>query len=161
MDQEGPGSLCAAYGKDRLGECRPGRDQRRHSGRRDGSGLRRLSLIQRIRAEKRRQSHGGTYTLIFYKLFNKTIKLPIMLKQTMKAGIPVLAMILLAACGGGDGTAEKESAAAHEDHAAVPAAPVKLKDEKVNGIYQHYVHLTTALIKADSAEAKVAGTAIA
>jgi len=84
-----------------------------------------------------------------------------MLKQTMKAGIPVLAMILLAACGGGDGTAEKESAAAHEDHAAVPAAPVKLKDEKVNGIYQHYVHLTTALIKADSAEAKVAGTAIA
>jgi len=85
-----------------------------------------------------------------------------MLKQTMKAGIPVLAMILLAACGGGSSNAEKENAAAHEEHAtAAPAAPVKLKDEKVNGVYQHYVHLTTALINADSAEAKVAGTAIA
>jgi len=85
-----------------------------------------------------------------------------MLKQTMKAGIPVLAMILLAACGGGNSNTTQESAAAHEDHqAAAPATPVKLKDEKVNGIYQHYVHLTTALINSDSAEAKVAGTAIA
>jgi hypothetical protein len=85
-----------------------------------------------------------------------------MLKQTMKAGIPALAMILLAACGGGNSNAGQESAATHEDHAAeAPAAPVKLKDEKVNAVYQHYVHLTTALINSDSAEAKVAGTAIA
>lgn len=84
-----------------------------------------------------------------------------MLKQTIKAGIPVLAMILLAACGGGNSNTEKENAAAHEDHQAAAATPVKLKDEKVNGIYQHYVHLTTALINSDSAEAKVAGTAIA
>jgi hypothetical protein len=85
-----------------------------------------------------------------------------MLKQTMKAGMPVLAMIILAACGGSNTNAGKENTAAHEDHAATaPAAPVKLKDEKVNGVYQHYVHLTTALINGDSAEAKVAGTAIA
>ncbi|WP_298741261.1 DUF3347 domain-containing protein [uncultured Chitinophaga sp.] len=85
-----------------------------------------------------------------------------MLKQAMKAGIPVLTMILLAACGGGNNNAAKENAAAHEDHATTaPAAPVKLKDEKANGVYQHYVHLTTALINSDAAEAKVAGTAIA
>lgn len=85
-----------------------------------------------------------------------------MFKQTIKAGIPVLGMILLAACGGGNSNAGKESAAAHDEHQTeAPAAPVKLKDEKVNGIYQHYVHLTTALTNSDSAEAKVAGTAIA
>lgn len=84
-----------------------------------------------------------------------------MLKQTIKAGIPVLTMILLAACGGNN-NAGRENTAAHEGHQAeAAAAPVKLKDEKVNGIYQHYVHLTTALIKSDSAEAKVAGAAIA
>jgi hypothetical protein len=85
-----------------------------------------------------------------------------MLKQTIKAGIPVLAMILLAACGGGNNNNGQESTTAHEGHQAeAPGAAVKLKDEKVNGIYQHYVHLTTALTSSDSAEAKVAGAAIA
>lgn len=83
-----------------------------------------------------------------------------MLKQTIKAGIPVLGIIFLAACGN-SGT-KKETTATHEEHVTeASAAPVKLKDEKVNGIYQHYVHMTTALVNGDSAEAKVAGAAIA
>ena len=83
-----------------------------------------------------------------------------MLTQTIKAGIPVLGIIFLAACG--NSGANKETAATHEEHVTeAPATPVKLKDEKVNGIYQHYVHMTTALVNGDSAEAKVAGAAIA
>ncbi len=35
-----------------------------------------------------------------------------------------------------------------------------LKDDKLNAVYQHYTHLTTALTKADVAEAKIAANAI-
>ncbi|WP_217603871.1 DUF3347 domain-containing protein [Chitinophaga sp. GbtcB8] len=78
-----------------------------------------------------------------------------MLKQTLK----VLALSLLAACGN---NAENKTADNAEDQSTVTvaAAPVKLKDEKVNNVYQHYVHLTTALVNSDSTEAKNAGAAI-
>jgi hypothetical protein len=82
-----------------------------------------------------------------------------MLKQMIKAGIPALAITFLAACG--NSGENKEAGAAVQEEQAVTAAPVKLKDEQVNNVYQHYVHLTTALINSDSAEAKVAGAAIA
>jgi hypothetical protein len=82
-----------------------------------------------------------------------------MLKQTCKAVIPVLAITLLAACGNNP---TNQSSGNTEDTAtaAVAAAPVKLKDEKAQQLYQHYVHLTTALANDDSAEAKNAGNAI-
>ncbi len=47
-----------------------------------------------------------------------------------------------------------------KDAAAQEAAPVKLKDDKLNAVYQHYVHLTTALTNGDAAEAKLAASAI-
>src|SRR5688500_9515986 len=47
---------------------------------------------------------------------------------------------------------------AHEQR-AVDEKPV-LKDEKLNAVYQHYVHLTNALINEDEAEAKIAANAI-
>jgi len=83
----------------------------------------------------------------------------IMLKQTLKAGIPALAITLLAACGN---NTSSENSGNMEDTATVAAAtvPVKLKDEKVQQLYQHYVHLTTALTNDDSVEAKNAGSAI-
>jgi hypothetical protein len=78
-----------------------------------------------------------------------------MLKQTLN----VLAITLLAACGN---NAENKTAGNAEEQSTVTVAttPVKLKDEKVNNVYQHYVHLTTALVNGDSAEAKNAGAAI-
>ncbi|SEL47074.1 Protein of unknown function [Chitinophaga rupis] len=78
-----------------------------------------------------------------------------MLKQTLT----VLAFTLLAACGN---NAENKTAdnAEEQSTVTVAAAPVKLKDEKVNNVYQHYVHLTTALVNSDSTEAKNAGAAI-
>lgn len=86
------------------------------------------------------------------------------MKQFLKVTCPLAAAVLLAACGGSatsEKTAAKEDHTGH-DHAAAPAAPaaVQLKDDKLNAVYQHYVHLTNALVKGDAAEAKIAGNAI-
>jgi len=84
-----------------------------------------------------------------------------MLKQIIKTGLPILAIALLAACGNTSQPAE-DSTHTHmeETPAAAAAAPVQLKDPKAQAVYQHYVHLTTALINSDSNEAKIAGAAI-
>lgn len=87
------------------------------------------------------------------------------MKQFLKAGVPLAAVLLLAACGGGKAP-EKEAEKAHDhaghDHATGHAAAggVKLKDDKLQAVYQHYQHLTNALVKGDAAEAKIAGNAI-
>ncbi len=86
------------------------------------------------------------------------------MQQLLKVTFPLAAVALLAACGGNAATekaAVKEDHAGH-DHAAVQAAPaaVQLKDDKLNAVYQHYVHLTKALVSGDAAEAKIAGNAI-
>lgn len=49
-----------------------------------------------------------------------------------------------------------------ENHEAMAGAAghVVVKDDKLNAVYQHYMHLTNALTKADMAEAKVAANAI-
>ena len=88
------------------------------------------------------------------------------MKHLIKMMVPVTAVILLVACG--DDTATKGEMGEHDghDHAKTeemhtPAStsPV-LKDEKMNAVYQHYVHLTTALTNSDMAEAKIAANAI-
>ncbi|UPK66602.1 DUF3347 domain-containing protein [Chitinophaga filiformis] len=89
------------------------------------------------------------------------------MKQLVRAAVPVLTVILFAACN--DQGAKSENAtdtAALEvhDHSSMAdsnaAAAIQLKDDKLNAVYQHYVHLTTALINGDEAEAKIAGNAI-
>lgn len=88
------------------------------------------------------------------------------MKHSLKVIVPVLLVILLAACSGNNtGKSNKAQDTTHHDQMAmetttVPAADVKLKDDKLNAIYQYYVHLTTALTKGDVAEAKIASNAI-
>lgn len=87
------------------------------------------------------------------------------MKQILKPVLPFAAMVLLAACGGGKApeknTAKEDDHAGH-DHATEQAATatVKLKDDKLQAVYQHYLHLTNALTSGDAAEAKIAGNAI-
>ena len=88
------------------------------------------------------------------------------MKHFIKKMVPVTAVILLTACG--DDTATKGEMGEHDGHedmkmeevtAPVSTGPV-LKDEKLNAVYQHYVHLTTALTNSDMGEAKIAANAI-
>nr|WP_294873768.1 DUF3347 domain-containing protein [uncultured Pedobacter sp.] len=82
--------------------------------------------------------------------------------------ITLAAVTLFAACSNPQKTAESNaheghSHAAGEGHAETTekgTATVNLKDDKLNAVYQHYVHLTNALVKGDVAEAKVAANAI-
>ncbi|MEJ2901473.1 DUF3347 domain-containing protein [Pedobacter panaciterrae] len=83
--------------------------------------------------------------------------------------ITLAAVTLFAACSNPQKTTETDaheghSHAAGETHAETTekgtAAAVNLKDDKLNAVYQHYVHLTNALVKGDVAEAKVAANAI-
>ncbi|WP_379091416.1 DUF3347 domain-containing protein [Pedobacter sp. UC225_65] len=75
---------------------------------------------------------------------------------------------LFAACGNTQKSAEAEDHAGHnhapgEGHGtptAQTAVGVNLKDDKLNAVYQHYTHLTTALVNGDLAEVKIAANAI-
>lgn len=70
----------------------------------------------------------------------------------------------LAACGNAQKPVE-DAHAGHDhvkDSTAIKStlAAVSLKDDKLNAVYPHYVHLTKALTTGDVAEAKVAAQAI-
>jgi len=91
------------------------------------------------------------------------------MKNLMKATVPVLSVLFITACGNGSTSGEKgkNDSADHSghDHAAMQettasTTAVTLKDDKLNAVYQHYVHLTTALTNSDMAEAKIASNAI-
>lgn len=92
------------------------------------------------------------------------------MKQLIRAALPVFAVILFAACNNNPEAAKNEKTTdsmAHEGHdhshmseSSAPATAVQLKDDKLNAVYQHYVHLTTALINGDEASAKIASNAI-
>lgn len=82
--------------------------------------------------------------------------------------ITLAAVTLFAACGNSQQPSEADPHAGHnhapgEGHAA-PAEKttgrVQIKDDKLNAVYQHYIHLTTALVNGDMAEAKVAASAV-
>jgi hypothetical protein len=72
------------------------------------------------------------------------------------------------ACGDQNKNAEtKDEHAAHDSTAKDQtvtsngtSSTASLKDEELNAVYQHYIHLTTALTNTDAAEAKIAALAI-
>lgn len=92
------------------------------------------------------------------------------MKNVLKVVMPLALALMVSACGN-----KEDDHADNHDHAAMEhnesmmknqesmgaaAGPVVLKDDKLNAVYQHYMHLTTALTRADMAEAKVAANAI-
>lgn len=86
------------------------------------------------------------------------------MKQVFKLSMLFAVAFLLSACGNNssnENKAEKDTAN-HEEHdmKSNGTAKVTVKDDKLNAVYQHYVHLTTALTNGDAAEAKVASNAI-
>lgn len=87
------------------------------------------------------------------------------MKHVLKAFLPLAAAVTLVACGNNE--TKTEAANEHAGHASetsttenTPSGSVTIKDEATNAVYQHYVHLTTALTNTDAAEAKVAANAI-
>lgn len=90
------------------------------------------------------------------------------MKRLIRMALPLVAAFTLAACGNQSSENKEESHEGH-DHASMEqeqhatqaqAGPVAIKDDNLNAVYQHYVHLTTALINNDAAEAKIASNAI-
>ena len=88
------------------------------------------------------------------------------MQHLLKAAILFTAVIILSACGNNNSSETKSETADNHDHAAMEQTqtatsgnPV-LKNDKLNAVYQHYIHLTTALTKGDVAEAKIASNAI-
>jgi hypothetical protein len=86
------------------------------------------------------------------------------MQHLLKTAIPFAAVLIFSACGN-DNAKTTETADSH-DHAATEqtqntasATPV-LKNDKLNAVYQHYIHLTTALTNSDLTEAKIAANAI-
>lgn len=86
------------------------------------------------------------------------------MKQFMKVAVlPAVAAFFITACGS---TGSSRETPTEDTTVALPAAPVsaigiKLKDDKLNAVYQQYTQLTSALVKGDVKEARLAGNAIA
>jgi len=87
------------------------------------------------------------------------------MQHLLKAAIPFTAAIILSACGNSSSENKTEATASHE-HAAMEETQIAttgnpvLKNDKLNAVYQHYIHLTTALTNGDVAGAKFAANAI-
>ncbi|WP_199117475.1 DUF3347 domain-containing protein [Pedobacter sp. ASV28] len=89
------------------------------------------------------------------------------IKNNIILALTIIAITLVTACGNQHKAKEEHAGHNHtvaEHREDVPltqtSALVSLKDDQLNAIYQHYVHLTNALIKGDLAEAKIAANAI-
>lgn len=90
--------------------------------------------------------------------------------KTIANFVMILAAVtLFAACGNSEKPAAEDAHTGHnhvagEGHDSAPVEKtvvvVSLKDDKLNAVYQHYVHLTNALVNGDIVEAKVAVNAI-
>lgn len=86
-----------------------------------------------------------------------------MFRMTIKFGILSFLFVSLVACG--DAATKTEDHSGHDTTSitkvnADSSVSVSLKDASVNAVYQHYIHLKTALVNGDVAEAKKAGMAI-
>ena len=86
--------------------------------------------------------------------------------RMIKTFLPFAAVLILTACGGNETKEE-----GHESHnttettteqsaAAPTSGSAALKNQDLNAVYQHYIHLSTALTNDDVSEAKVASNAI-
>jgi hypothetical protein len=88
------------------------------------------------------------------------------MKQVIKVFMPLAVTILIVSCGnnGSNENKQEKDTAKHEGHdmsdKSSSTGKLSVKDDKLNAVYQHYVHLTTALINGDAKEAKVASNAI-
>lgn len=87
------------------------------------------------------------------------------MKKVTKWALPVAMIIMLSACGNkneGENNGSHQDSTAHEgmDMGGKEMGKAVIKDDKLNAVYQHYIHLTTALINSDAAEAKIASSAI-
>jgi hypothetical protein len=88
------------------------------------------------------------------------------MKQVINVVMPLVVPILIASCGnnGSNENKQEKDSAKHEGHdmsdKSNSAGKLSVKDDKLNAVYQHYVHLTTALINGDAKEAKIASNAI-
>ena len=80
--------------------------------------------------------------------------------------MPLATAVVFVACG--NNNESKSANQDQHDHSAMEnkqagnqqTGSVRLKDDNLNAVYQHYIHLTTALTNSDAAEAKVAANAI-
>jgi PBP1b-binding outer membrane lipoprotein LpoB len=84
------------------------------------------------------------------------------MNKSIKMIIPVLAVILLSACGGNENKKNNDNQNQKEAPSVKEVQKRKLivKDDILNAIYPHYEHLTAALMEGDIAQAKVAAIAI-
>lgn len=84
------------------------------------------------------------------------------MKQFVKSIIPFAAAAMLSSCG--NNNESKTETTANQDHTAMEqhqtATKPVLKNDHLNAVYQHYIHLTTALTNSDMADARVAANAI-
>lgn len=92
------------------------------------------------------------------------------MRVLIKLTMPLALAFLVSACG--EKAENKTADHDHEDMAQhespqkstkltdLPTGTVKLKDDRLNAVYAQYVHLTTALTKADVAKAQIAANAI-
>ena len=88
------------------------------------------------------------------------------MQHLLKTVIPFATALIFSSCTGTGSSENKSETTGGHDHAATEqtqnlssATPV-LKNNKLNAVYQHYIHLTTALTNSDIAESKVAANAI-
>lgn len=87
------------------------------------------------------------------------------MRHLLKTVIPLAAAVLIFSSCGSDNAKTTETISSH-NHATTeqiqntPGATPVLKNDKLNAVYQHYVHLSTALTNGDMAEAKFAANAI-
>lgn len=90
------------------------------------------------------------------------------MKHVIRISIFLTVVLFTLACGDQNKTSEnKDKHAAHdsiETNQTIAndgtSSPGGLKDEDLNAVYQHYIHLTTALTNTDAAKAKIAALAI-
>lgn len=85
------------------------------------------------------------------------------MKRVIKgAAISAMAIIFLSACS--DNSTKEANQASDEQgqmsSTNTTAIQVRLKDDKLNAMFQHYEYLTAALVKGNSKEARIAGNAI-